>query len=254
MAFITFRDHENAVLALQAFQGLRFDIENAATDLRVELAKTTSFIPNQTNAPILTIGGKKRGSDDDAPYSSFHPYYQPPPPADDYANDKRQRSSASGGKHGTLYVVNIGPNVTEEELRETFGAQPGFRALKVKPIRSGTCIVAWCDYYTHEQAQAAMEALQGHRLPAGLGPALKIEFANCAMNLAAIKEGAAPSQHSHQSVGQLAAQAAAASANRPADPYAAAAAAVSGAYGQYYYPPAGYPPLFPPVHSYNHPY
>jgi len=226
VAFITFKEHENAVLAMSAFQGLRFEADVPSTDLRVELAKSTSFIPG---AP----GGRKRPQDEaETPVDDADKRLRYPAPT------RYPLSTNASGKHGTLYVVNIGPNVTEDELRETFAAQAGYRAIKVRPIRGGTAVVAWVDYATHEAAQSAMDTLQGQRLPLGLGSPLKIDFANSPMNLNAIREGGGGSSY-------------------PPSSSSSSSSHHAGAGMGYYYPPSGYPPMFPPqppMHSYQQPY
>ncbi|EEF34985.1 RNA binding protein, putative [Ricinus communis] len=89
--------------------------------------------------------------------------------------------TAEGGVHpcSTLFIANLGPNCTEDELRHTLSQYPGFNVLKMRA--KGGMPVAFADFEEIEQAIKAMEDLQGTLLPSSDRGGMHIEYARSKM-------------------------------------------------------------------------
>lgn len=75
----------------------------------------------------------------------------------------------------TLFVANLSPGVTEDELRSVFKAFAGFTRLRMH-TKNGTS-VAFIEYATLASATSAMMALQGFHLGSSERGGLRIEYA-----------------------------------------------------------------------------
>uniref|UniRef100_A0A183G9D4 RRM domain-containing protein n=1 Tax=Heligmosomoides polygyrus TaxID=6339 RepID=A0A183G9D4_HELPZ len=74
-----------------------------------------------------------------------------------------------------LFVANLSPGVTEDELRSVFKAFAGFTRLRMH-TKNGTS-VAFIEYATLASATSAMMALQGFHLGSSERGGLRIEYA-----------------------------------------------------------------------------
>ncbi|GFZ04249.1 prenylated RAB acceptor 1.F4 [Actinidia rufa] len=79
----------------------------------------------------------------------------------------------------TLFIANLGPNCTEDEMKQVLSQYPGFKALKVRA--RGGMPVAFADFEEIEQATKAMEALQGSWLQSSDRGGMHIEYARSKM-------------------------------------------------------------------------
>ncbi|KJH51812.1 hypothetical protein DICVIV_02003 [Dictyocaulus viviparus] len=75
----------------------------------------------------------------------------------------------------TLFVANLSPGVTEEELRSVFKAFAGFTRLRMH-TKNGSS-VAFIEYSSLASATSAMMALQGFHLGSSERGGLRIEYA-----------------------------------------------------------------------------
>ncbi|CAK9180907.1 unnamed protein product [Ilex paraguariensis] len=94
--------------------------------------------------------------------------------------DQTEKTDIEGAQHcSTLFIANLGPSCTEDELKQVLSQYPGFNALKVR-ARSGMP-VAFADFEEVEQANEAKNALQGSSLPSSDRGGMHIEYARSKM-------------------------------------------------------------------------
>lgn len=79
----------------------------------------------------------------------------------------------------TLFIANLGPNCTEDELKQALSVYPGFNMLKMRA--RGGMPVAFADFEEVEQANIAMEGLQDSMLPSSDRGGMHIEYARSKM-------------------------------------------------------------------------
>jgi len=77
----------------------------------------------------------------------------------------------------TLFVGNLGPQVSPAELRAAFAPLPGFRGLKADPAPRGGGAVAFVDFVSVDAAAAAIAARQGALLASNPRGGLRLAFA-----------------------------------------------------------------------------
>ncbi|GER51355.1 RNA binding protein [Striga asiatica] len=148
-AFATFVDQQSAVMALHALNGLVFDLEKGST-LYIDLAKSNSR-SKRARADEGSQSSEKRlkGSSafsrsDDPGFGSFHTPGMANsahstfgfPSTQSFWNDGGSANKASTKSNGipcpTLFVANLGPTCSEEELMQAFSRCRGFLKLKMQ--------------------------------------------------------------------------------------------------------------------------
>ncbi|KAK4758581.1 hypothetical protein SAY87_019882 [Trapa incisa] len=146
VAFAAFFNHQAAVAALYSLNGVKFDPETGST-LHIELAKTNSRRKHHPGSgPYVVIDNRTRKSlhklevsSDDGGYESDDPSetrQHDSQDEDDVANAKRDESAAVDGAEAiasnpegkaaernvqacsTLFIANLGPNCTKDELKQ----------------------------------------------------------------------------------------------------------------------------------------
>ncbi|XP_030499956.2 RNA-binding protein L isoform X3 [Cannabis sativa] len=210
-AFAVFLDQNSAIGAMQALNGMVFDLEKGST-LYIDLAKSNSR-PKRSRADDERFGSDKRargspfprGATDLAGVGSMHMpgmgnsaynigYSSAPSQGnlDSRAvndlglphshNSSASHSSRSSPPCPTLFVANLGPSCTEQELVHVFSRFPGF--LKVKMQGTYGAPVAFVDFEDTACSTEALNHLQGTVLyssPAGEG--MRLEFAKSRMGM-----------------------------------------------------------------------
>ncbi|XLT11720.1 hypothetical protein HN51_057410 [Arachis hypogaea] len=76
-------------------------------------------------------------------------------------------------------MANLGPNCTEDELRQTFSVYAGFNMVKIRS--RGGMPVTFADFDVVEQATKVMEQLQGSMLSSSDRGGMHIEYARSKM-------------------------------------------------------------------------
>ncbi|XLS81441.1 hypothetical protein HN51_047272 [Arachis hypogaea] len=76
--------------------------------------------------------------------------------------EEQHERGPDGGPCSTLFIANLGPNCTEDELRQTFSVYAGFNMVKIRS--RGGMPVTFADFDEVEQATKVMEQLQGSML------------------------------------------------------------------------------------------
>ncbi|OMO56625.1 hypothetical protein CCACVL1_26411 [Corchorus capsularis] len=175
-AFAVFSDQQSAIGAMQALNGMVFDLEKGST-LFIELAKSNSRSKRPRADDEWTSSDKKsrglstRPKTDSAGFGSVYmsgmsnsahntigyPSAQSSGHADANADPTALKSSAPPCP--TLFVANLGANCTEDELIQVFSRCPGFLKLKMQSTYGAP--VAFVDFQDTASSTGAMNSLQG---------------------------------------------------------------------------------------------
>ncbi|XP_010465227.1 PREDICTED: U2 small nuclear ribonucleoprotein B''-like isoform X1 [Camelina sativa] len=207
VAFATFTSHGFAMAALSELNGVKFDPQTGST-LHIELARSNSrrkerpgsgpyvVIDNRNKKPSKSQDDQSDEVDSD-PDEAQEPGNSDSPKENDNSKseaDSDQDSkapSANGhlekaceGSSGarpcsTLFIANLGPNCTEEELKQLISRYPGFNILKIRA--RGGMPVAFADFEEIEQATDVMNELQGYLLSSSDRGGMHIEYARSKM-------------------------------------------------------------------------
>ncbi|KAK4267331.1 hypothetical protein QN277_024125 [Acacia crassicarpa] len=195
VAFATFFNHQSAMVALHALNGIKFDPQ-AGSVLHIELARSNSRRKRKPGLGAYAVIDKRsKGQDDTQASSSDDGDGESEEPlgdvtlmksgeatvhSDDAANvNEQQEKGAHGGICSTLFIANLGPNCTEIELKQAFSAYPGFSMVKMRS--RGGMPVAFADFTETEQATKAMQELQGSSLSSSDRGGMHIEYARSKM-------------------------------------------------------------------------
>ncbi|XP_038706517.1 protein WHI4 isoform X2 [Tripterygium wilfordii] len=209
VAFATFFNHQSAIAAMHALNGVKFDPQTGST-LHIELARSNSRRKRKPGSgPYVVIDKRCKPTENDQEESS-----------DDDTGDSDSDETASGGSNNdsaeddlatsksettvdaetavadlngqarktveggiqpcsTLFIANLGPLCTEDELREALSRYEGFNVIKMRA--KGGMPVAFADFQEIEQATKVMEELQGSELPSSDRGGMHIEYARSKM-------------------------------------------------------------------------
>ncbi|XP_022977595.1 U1 small nuclear ribonucleoprotein A isoform X2 [Cucurbita maxima] len=203
-AFAVFSDQQSAVGAMHAVNGMVFDLEKQSV-LYVDLAKSNS------RSKRMRTEDERYGSDKKAKVSIFS-RRTPDPAGLGSTHMSGMGNSAyntigypSAQSHGsfdnktvndtvaanvtpqnppcpTLFVANLGPSCTEQELIQIFSRCPGFLKLKMQSTYGAP--VAFVDFQDTACSTGALNHLQGSILyssPPGEG--MRLEYAKSRMGM-----------------------------------------------------------------------
>ncbi|XP_076947212.1 uncharacterized protein LOC143619071 [Bidens hawaiensis] len=193
--FAVFADQPSALAALHALHGMVFDLEKGST-LHIDLAKSNS------RSKRSRIDDDKHGSDKRAKgsFSNSRSVSDPGvgsvhvsglsntaynmigyPPAQSYGNsdirteNTSARSRNSSAPCPTIFVANLGPACTEQELTQVFSRCRGFLKLKIQSTY-GTP-VAFVDFSDTACSSEALNHLQGTVLRSSVaGEGMRLEY------------------------------------------------------------------------------
>ncbi|PIA43051.1 hypothetical protein AQUCO_02000477v1 [Aquilegia coerulea] len=207
VAFATFFSHQAAIATLNTLNGTTFDPKTGAS-LHIELARSNSRpkrLRDGTGA-YYVIDKRTKVSDDahetssndgddgsDEPSGTNKPEshneggFDAVESADktvdpSNAGDKDSTEKALGGvlpPCSTLFIANLGPNCTEEELKGALSRYPGFHVVKMRANRGMP--VAFADFEDADQATEALQGLQGSELPSSDRGGMHLEYARSKM-------------------------------------------------------------------------
>ncbi|KAL0319359.1 UNVERIFIED_CONTAM: RNA-binding protein with multiple splicing 2 [Sesamum angustifolium] len=203
VAFATFVNHQSAMAALHSLNGVKFDPQTGST-LHIELARSNSRRKHKPGSGPYVVIDKRTKADNDAKESSSDDgdsdYDEPAGHHDSgnqddsaadqstdqttscndaFAQENEQAEKRTDGACSTLFIANLGPNCTEEELKQVLSQYQGFNSLKV--CARGGMPVAFADFERVEQATETMSALQGSTLPSSDRGGMHIEYARSKM-------------------------------------------------------------------------
>jgi len=193
-AFVKFIDRESATTALQSLQGFQFDLNHPDQLIRVEFARSDTM-KKYLNPDDYDDGpdGKRRrlgtgleassyypndayyqhyGSYPPHGYGSYYPYY--PPYSTSYSSSSPGSSSSTSHPNATntLFVGNLPPYCTENDLLPLFRHHPGFKQMRFTNLKNRQ--VAFVQFVDAAPSAFALSQMAGTRL---FGNTLRIEFA-----------------------------------------------------------------------------
>ncbi|KHG11089.1 RNA-binding with multiple splicing [Gossypium arboreum] len=207
VAFATFLNHQSAIAAMHALNGVKFDPQ-AGSVLHIELARSNSRRKRKPGSgPYVVIDNRIKASantqetsSDDGDSDTEEPSgaedadasnkdelktvksdtVQDPENSVPAANEQLERTIDEGAQAcSTLFIANLGPNCTEYELKQVLSKYPGFNMLKIRA--KGGMPVAFADFEQVEQATKVMTDLQSSLLPSSDRGGMHIEYARSKM-------------------------------------------------------------------------
>ncbi|CAI9114299.1 OLC1v1014988C3 [Oldenlandia corymbosa var. corymbosa] len=204
VAFATFLNHQTAMAALHSLNGVKFDPQSGSS-LHIEMARSNSRRKNKPGSgPYVVIDNRTKSSSDAHETSSDDGESDDPSRSNnldsvekddsvvdksevaaeadnDVAPDNEQTEKLvdSSQACSTLFIANLGPLCTEDELKQALSQYPGFNSLKLRA--RGGMPVAFADFEGVEQATVAMDALQGSSLDSSDRGGMHIEYARSKM-------------------------------------------------------------------------
>ncbi|KAK3002853.1 hypothetical protein RJ639_018119, partial [Escallonia herrerae] len=190
VAFATFVNHPSAIAAMHSLNGVKFDPQTGST-LHIELARSNSTRKHKPGSgPYVVIDRRTKtaadahdnsSEDGDSESDELSAPNKPgsgkkddlailksdetPVDADNTVpadNEQTDKTVKGAQPCSTLFIANLGPNCTEDELKQVLSQYPGFNSLKIRA--RGGMPVAFADYEEIEQATEAMNALQDSTL------------------------------------------------------------------------------------------
>uniref|UniRef100_A0A3Q7FVZ9 RRM domain-containing protein n=1 Tax=Solanum lycopersicum TaxID=4081 RepID=A0A3Q7FVZ9_SOLLC len=196
------------VLYQSQLQGVKFDPQTGST-LHIEPARSNSrriqipgrgpyvVIDNRNKFNEDAEGGTSSNEGDNDSDDASEPENPDSGTKDDSSEEKReekvvepdhalapkseQNEKTTDGAQpcSTLFIANLGPNCTEDELKQVVSQYSGFNTLKVRA--RGGMPVAFADFEGVEQATKALNELQGSTLPSSDRGGMHIEYARSKM-------------------------------------------------------------------------
>ncbi|CAH9146458.1 unnamed protein product [Cuscuta epithymum] len=200
-AFAVFVDQQSALAAMYELNGLVFDLEKGSI-LFIDLAKSNSRSKRQRTTDDDGLGLDKRMKGSAAvsrviesagvgnihiPGMSSSAYNTVGyPPTQSYANfDGRSGNESNANKNAppcpTLFVANLGPNSSEQELNQVFSRCRGFLKLKMQSTYGAP--VAFVDFKDTASSTEALSNLQGAILHSSPGEGMRLEYAKSRMGM-----------------------------------------------------------------------
>ncbi|XP_021714357.1 RNA binding protein fox-1 homolog 3-like isoform X2 [Chenopodium quinoa] len=211
-AFVVFADQKSAVTAMHEINGMVFDLEKGST-LYIDLAKSNSRSKRQRTddegpasdkkhkgSPALSRGSVELG------IGSFHIHgmgnsaYNTigyPSAQSRRSHSSRGISEANAAKSShssashipqdnppcpTIFVANLGPRSSEQELTQVFSRCRGFLKLKIQGTYGAP--VAFVDFQDTACSTEALSQLQGTVLiSSSSGDGLRLEYAKSRMGM-----------------------------------------------------------------------
>ncbi|WMV22565.1 hypothetical protein MTR67_015950 [Solanum verrucosum] len=210
MGFALFSNHQCAIGAKEAIQGLIFDTEGKCV-LHTEMAKKNLFVKRGIVADSNAHDQSKRmrtgGDYTHSGYSSPSPFHPPPapvwaphgyitqapPPYNPYggypvahmpmaapapvpapSSYAPVQNTKDNPPCNTLFIGNLGENINEEELRGLISGQPGFKQMKV--LRQERHTVCFIEFEDVNSATNVHHSLQGAVIPSSGSVGMRIQY------------------------------------------------------------------------------
>ncbi|KAJ4748918.1 RNA-binding protein with multiple splicing [Rhynchospora pubera] len=214
VAFVTFYTHQAALAAMTTLNGAIFDPDTGDT-LFIELARSNSRKSSRESGPYRVIDKRIKANDQESHDEANAQYGDDDDGLDD-PNDINNTDNGSEGEHPdnnfgasteqsvetdsrkrkglsssdekvegglqpctTLFIANLGPACSKEELTEALSNYPGLQTLKL--LRRGGMPVAFADFQDIESSTEALNGLHGTYLPSSDRGAVHIEYARSKM-------------------------------------------------------------------------
>ncbi|XP_038719489.1 uncharacterized protein LOC120012234 [Tripterygium wilfordii] len=197
-AFAVFYDQQSAIAAMHALNGMIFDLEKGS-NLHIDLAKSNSRSKRQRTDDEWHSSYKKAKGSADSGFGSAHmpgmsnSAYKtigyPSAQSTGSFNGRNENDSAAAKYNNfaappcpTLFVANLGPGCSEQELIQVFSRCSGFLKLKMQSTYGAP--VAFVDFQDTSSSTGALNHLQGTILyssPPGEG--MRLEYAKSRMGM-----------------------------------------------------------------------
>ncbi|KAF8096602.1 hypothetical protein N665_0305s0024 [Sinapis alba] len=208
VAFATFLSHGFAMAAMDELNGAKFDPQTGSA-LHIEVARSNSRRKERPGSgPYVVIDNRNKepskcqddqndeGESDpderqepgngDSPEGNVKTKSEvesdqdskAPPPTSLHL-EKASEGGSCARPCSTLFIANLGPNCTEDELKQLLSRYPGFSILKIRA--RGGMPVAFADFEEIELATYAMNDLQGNLLSSSDRGGMHIEYARSKM-------------------------------------------------------------------------
>ncbi|KAL7222063.1 hypothetical protein ACSBR1_023891 [Camellia fascicularis] len=184
VAFATFVNHQSAMAALHSLNGVKFDPQTGSV-LHIEMARSNSRRKRKPDSGASESdepsGANQSDSGDKSELAVAKSGETVGGAENTVAAENEQTEKTVDGVSpcSTLFIANLGPNCTEDELKQFLSQYPGFKVLKVRA--RGGMPVAFADFEDVEQATLAMGALQGSLIPSSDRGGMHIEYARSKM-------------------------------------------------------------------------
>ncbi|WOK96983.1 U1 small nuclear ribonucleoprotein A isoform X1 [Canna indica] len=201
VAFATFFNHQSAIAAISALDGAVFDPETGAT-LHIELARSNSRKRSRGVGAYMVIDKRIKVTNDDQELSSDDGdggSDEPSGTDNDNSGSKDALNAVKSGKStnkpdgadatfneqpdvppcSTLFIANLGPTCTEEELKQVLSKYSGFHMLKMRG--KGGMPVAFADFTDIESSSIALNELQNTLLESSDRGGMHVEYARSKM-------------------------------------------------------------------------
>ncbi|XP_015866195.1 protein WHI4 [Ziziphus jujuba] len=206
VAFATFFNHQSAIAALHALNGVKFDPQTGSV-LHIELARSNSRRKRKPGSGAYVVIDKRTKAEDNTQETSSDDGDSESDETSETKNHdsgnkgdlavsksgetavdsdnavaavhEQTEKAVDGGPCSTLFIANLGPNCTEDELKQMLSEYPGFNMLKLRA--RGGMPVAFADFEEIEQANNAMDKLRGALLPSSDRGGMHIEYARSKM-------------------------------------------------------------------------
>ncbi|KAJ4893543.1 RNA-binding (RRM/RBD/RNP motifs) family protein [Raphanus sativus] len=204
VAFATFSSHRFAMAAMNELNGVKFDLQTGST-LHIEVARSNSrrkerpgsgpyvVIDNRNKEPSKSQDDQSSEGESDSDEGNDNSPKENDNTKSEVDSDQDSKAppighlekASEGGSGGaarpcsTLFIANLGPNCTEDELKQLLSRYPGFNTLKIR-ARCGMP-VAFADFEEIEQATYVMNDLQGNLLSSSDRGGMHIEYARSKM-------------------------------------------------------------------------
>ncbi|KAJ0986463.1 hypothetical protein J5N97_004819 [Dioscorea zingiberensis] len=207
VAFATFLNHQSAMAAMNTLNGVVFDPQTGAT-LHIELARSNSRTKRPREGGVYVVIDKRaKVANNDHETSSNDEDGRSDEAPDTYYDDACDKIASTAVESGdmtismvdevtpnerpekpisgdippcsTLFIANLGPTCTEDELRDALSKFTGFHTLKMRG--RGGMPVAFADFEDIESSTEAMNSLQGVLLESSDRGGLHLEYARSKM-------------------------------------------------------------------------
>jgi len=197
-AFAKFSSRETAEAALHALQGIQFDINHPELILRVDFAKSDTMRKTVSleyyDDPYWEVKRRRTASSaralaDSSYYRYFHPtdtYYSVAAASRDYHGKAATHYDPYGygyyhtasSSANTLFVGNLPPGCTDEDLSQIFRPLSGFKSLRLATLKTRQ-VIAFVTFTDHSHCAYALSQVTGSRVR---NTTLRVEFAQESKN------------------------------------------------------------------------